>query len=258
MQSEEGQTTKPRQRKLVSKKERHNARHTLTDNGLSMTQEAYCRARAMGMTPKEACVAAGTGVHQKTAQSWERENVAIQSRIQELTSMASKNAILKTGLDRQWVISRLMTVADRCMQNEEVLDKRGDPTGEYRFDSIGATRALELLGKTLNMFDGGKNPLDEAYDHLSDDDLARIAEDLARKTGLLADLARAQQEAGPKQALTLHALPQAAGVPREGGDAPRETVPSGEPAWQDVEFSVRDSDPSDGAVPGVVDGETME
>lgn len=223
-------------------------------SGLTIQQEAYCRARAMGMTQKEAAVAVGDGVTPKTAFRWEREIELVRKRIQELTSMASKNAIIKTGLDRQWVISRLMTVADRCMQAEEVKDKKGDPTGEYRFDSIGATRALELLGKTLNMFDGAKNPMDDAYDQLSDDDLARIAEGLARKTGLLASLTRDQPTAGAEQAAAVRAVSEAARIPRKRRDAPRETVPSGEPAWQDVEFSVRDSDSPDGDVPELVDG----
>lgn len=219
---------------------------TFTEEGLTLTQEAYCRARAMGMTMREARVACGSEVSEKTLKRWERENPQISARIQELSKMASKNAILKTGLDRQWVISRLMTVADRCMQAEEVTDKKGTPTGEYKFDSIGATRALELLGKTLNMFDGGKNALDDAYEHLSDDDLARIAEELAAKTGVLARIARDQQAAGAGQTLEIQALREAEVVSLEGEDASGEIVPSGEPAWEDLELGVRDGLPPDG------------
>lgn len=38
------------------------------------------------------------------------------------------------------------------MTAEPVLDREGEPTGEYRFDSSGAARGLELLGKHLQMF----------------------------------------------------------------------------------------------------------
>ncbi len=55
-----------------------------------------------------------------------------------------------------------MTVAGRCMQTEPVLDRKGQqvvvetPDGgtalAYEFNSAGANRALELLGKEVGMF----------------------------------------------------------------------------------------------------------
>jgi len=50
------------------------------------------------------------------------------------------------------VLKDLREVADRCRKGIPVLDKDGNPTGEWRFDSAGATRALELIGKHLGMF----------------------------------------------------------------------------------------------------------
>lgn len=38
------------------------------------------------------------------------------------------------------------------MQAEPVLDSRGKPTGEYRYDGSVANKALELLGKHLGLF----------------------------------------------------------------------------------------------------------
>src|ERR1035437_5869658 len=46
------------------------------------------------------------------------------------------------------------------MQAEEVVDKKGKPTGKYTFNATGANRALELLGKKLGMFvDRGETPV---------------------------------------------------------------------------------------------------
>lgn len=59
----------------------------------------------------------------------------------------------KTLLTAEWVETRLMQIAERCMQAEPVVDKEGNPTGEYRFDSSGANRALELLGRRLRLWD---------------------------------------------------------------------------------------------------------
>ncbi len=50
------------------------------------------------------------------------------------------------------IIRKLKIVVDRCMQEIEVRDKKGNPTGEWQFDSAGANRSLELLGKHLAMF----------------------------------------------------------------------------------------------------------
>lgn len=55
-------------------------------------------------------------------------------------------------LDADWVLMNLKEVVKRCMQSEPVLDGAGQPTGEYRFDSRGATRGLELIGKHIGMF----------------------------------------------------------------------------------------------------------
>jgi hypothetical protein len=56
-----------------------------------------------------------------------------------------------------------MSVAERCLQNEPVSDRDGNPiyvdtpTGKraaaYAFDPTGATRALELIGRHLGLFE---------------------------------------------------------------------------------------------------------
>src|SRR5262249_36874925 len=41
---------------------------------------------------------------------------------------------------------------ERSMQIRPILDAKGEPTGEYRWDGSVANKALELLGKELGMF----------------------------------------------------------------------------------------------------------
>jgi hypothetical protein len=38
------------------------------------------------------------------------------------------------------------------MQAEAITDREGNPTGEWRFDSAGANKAVESIGKYLGMF----------------------------------------------------------------------------------------------------------
>ena len=154
--------------------------------GLTPQQEAYARARAMGMSAQEAIDSSQAGVGLSTAYKWDR-TPEIANRIAELSAIASKNAIIKTGLDRQWVIERLMSVVERCMQAEPVMEKRGNEwveTGEYKFDSMGATRSLHLLGSELGMFKPQEQKPGDEYANLSDDDLTRIAGELAQQLGM--------------------------------------------------------------------------
>lgn len=156
-----------------------------TAQRLTVTQEAYCRSRAMGMTYEEACVAIGNVITPKTAQGWEKNNDILRARIEELTALCTRNAIIKTGLDREWVIKRLMSVVERCMQAEPVVDKNGEQTGEYKFDAPGANQALRMLGDTLGMFKPQEKKPEDDYAQLTDADIARIASELAAQTGLL-------------------------------------------------------------------------
>lgn len=58
----------------------------------------------------------------------------------------------KVGISTEYVLQGLKEVSERCRQAEQVLDREGNPTGEYKFDSSGANKSLELLGKHLKIF----------------------------------------------------------------------------------------------------------
>lgn len=177
------------------------------DSGLTPQQEAYCRGRSLGMSKKEAMSMAGLELNSAN-RTWDKMP-AVQKRIQELSEIVTENSIIKNGLDRGWVISRLMTVAERCMQAEPVMDRKGEPTGEYTFDSSGANRALELLGKTMRMFEAKEATKNDEYANLSDDEIARIAAELATQTGLAGYIGGAETTAGSQQVIEVQALPKA-------------------------------------------------
>ncbi len=58
----------------------------------------------------------------------------------------------KADITAEYILTSLKAIAERCRQAEPILDREGNPTGEYRFDSSGANKALELLGKHLKLF----------------------------------------------------------------------------------------------------------
>lgn len=57
----------------------------------------------------------------------------------------------KAQIDAQWVLEQAVKVHERCMQAEPVIDKEGGPTGEYKFEHSGANKALEIIGKHVNV-----------------------------------------------------------------------------------------------------------
>jgi len=80
---------------------------------------------------------------------------AIQEKMAELAQ--------KTELKAEWVLNELMDISQKCQQKtpvmvfspetrrkEHLLNESGE--GVWEFDSTGANRALELLGKHLNLF----------------------------------------------------------------------------------------------------------
>lgn len=96
------------------------------------------------------------GYSDKTAYSQGQrllKHVEVRAYIDEKQQVRAK----KMGLDADWVLKRLQAISDRCMTAEPVLEwdpesKSMKETGEYKFDSNGANRSTELIGKHLGMF----------------------------------------------------------------------------------------------------------
>lgn len=96
------------------------------------------------------------GYSEKTAQeqgSRLLSNVMVSAYIKERQQELSK----KTELSQEWVLEKLKECVSKSMQEEEIKkwdyeDRCMVGTGEYIYDSRGATRALELIGKHLGMF----------------------------------------------------------------------------------------------------------
>jgi phage terminase small subunit len=71
-------------------------------------------------------------------------------------------------VNQEWVMQRLQTTAERCLQEISYI-RKGEHAGQFKFDSAGALKALELIGKTFKMFTdkidlGGTLGVDEYKD----------------------------------------------------------------------------------------------
>jgi phage terminase small subunit len=97
-------------------------------------------------------------------------NVSIQQRLSELKAERNK----RVNIDADWVLMAAKKVYDRCMQEEPITDRQGNPVlcktaagdvaAAYSFDASGANKALDTIGKHVNV-----NAFKTAIDHTSSD-----------------------------------------------------------------------------------------
>lgn len=99
---------------------------------------------------KESAIYAGFAENSakvQASQLLQRED--IQEYLQKLRAEYSE----KSGITKEWIIERFKLISERCVQAEPVYDSKGEPTGEYRFDSSGANNATAHLGKIIGVFE---------------------------------------------------------------------------------------------------------
>lgn len=112
-------------------------------------QKKFCREYLKDFNATKAYVRAGYSKNGARQSAYRMlTNAYIQAY---LTGLIQKQAE-EDKITVSEIIQDLKLLKDRCMQEIEVRDKEGEPTGEWRFDSAGANRSLELLGKYLGMF----------------------------------------------------------------------------------------------------------
>lgn len=118
----------------------------------------------MALTPKQALfvkeylvdlngtqAAIRAGYSEKTARQIADENLSkpdIQAAVQQAMDRRSK----KVEITAEYVLTTIKNTIERCAQAEPVLDREGNPTGEYKFDATAVLKGAELLGKHLKLF----------------------------------------------------------------------------------------------------------
>lgn len=99
---------------------------------------------------KESAIYAGFSEDTAKQKAWtllQRDD--IQDYLQELRNEYSE----KSGINKEWILERFKHISDSCVQAVAVYDSNGIATGEYKFDSSGANKATEMLGKIIGVFE---------------------------------------------------------------------------------------------------------
>lgn len=116
-------------------------------NKLNAKQEMFCLEYIKDFNATQAAIRAGYS--KKTAGS-QAHDLLKKPEIQEKLAEAIKERSEKTKIDAQWVLTQAVKVHERCMQSEPVM-VNGEPTGEYKFEHAGANKALEIIGKHVDV-----------------------------------------------------------------------------------------------------------
>ncbi|OGT57524.1 MAG: hypothetical protein A3E01_08275 [Gammaproteobacteria bacterium RIFCSPHIGHO2_12_FULL_63_22] len=178
------------------------------EHGLTWQQESFAQLLASGRSQADAYRSAYPG-----SQEWKPETLhpaasklsadyKVATRVKTLRAIITQQAIDEASTDKAWVMRRLKTVAERCLQAAPVLDKKGNPVltatehggvvPAFEFNSMGANRSLELIGKENGMFIDRKEVGEPgAFDRMTDDELRRTIDEadavIARARGKARD-----------------------------------------------------------------------
>lgn len=121
---------------------------------LTAKQDMFCLEYLLDLNATQAAIRAGYAPDSAHAEgSRLLANVKVRSRVRELMD-ARRGQVL---VDANFVVDNLIEVSRRCMTAKPVLEWDYEAgmykeTGEYEFDSSGANKSLELIGKHLGMF----------------------------------------------------------------------------------------------------------
>jgi len=116
--------------------------------------ELFSREYVIDYNGTQAAIRAGYSKKTAHVQASELlKNPKVLARIKEL----QKEQTERLAITADWVVHQLVDVVKKSKEPEPVM--KWDPdhkklveSGEYTFDSKGATKALELLGKHLGMY----------------------------------------------------------------------------------------------------------
>lgn len=115
---------------------------------LTKKQKLFVCEYLVDLNATQAAIRAGYS--EKTAKVIGYENLT-KPDIAEAINQATEKRQEKAGIDAEWVLNQQVRVFNRCMQDEVVRDKEGEELGQYKFEHTGANKALENIGKHVNV-----------------------------------------------------------------------------------------------------------
>lgn len=118
-------------------------------------QQRFVEEYLIDLNATQAAIRAGYSAD--TARQMGSENLSKPDIADAISAAAAKRAE-KVGIDADYVLRQAVKLHERCMQEvSPITDRKGDPVRDeagnplFEFDSLGASKALELVGKHVSI-----------------------------------------------------------------------------------------------------------
>lgn len=134
----------------------------MAETALTFKEERFCLEYIIDYNQTAAAIRAGYAEKSAAKTGCKlMKRPEIRAYIRQLQKEQAERLMLTSD----HVLLELWDVYQKCMQAVPVnewnySEHRMEPTGEYQFDSKGATKALEMIGKHLGMFAENKGDPD--------------------------------------------------------------------------------------------------
>jgi phage terminase small subunit len=123
------------------------------DVKLTEKQKRFADEYLIDLNATKAAIRAGYS--EKTANE-QGNRLLVNVSVKDYIQHRMKDREKRTEITQDWVLNTLKEIAERCMEKVPVMEKDSNgnlvPSGQWKFDSAGANRAVELVGKHFKMF----------------------------------------------------------------------------------------------------------
>ena len=117
---------------------------------LNEKQKQFCEEYIIDLNGTQAAIRAGYS--EKTANRIASELLS-KLDIQEYICVLKNERSERVKYSQDELMRDILEVKNRCMQANPVLDKEGNETGVWKFDSNGANKALDMLAKHVGFYE---------------------------------------------------------------------------------------------------------
>ena len=117
---------------------------------LNEKQKQFCEEYIIDLNGTQAAIRAGYS--EKTANRIASELLS-KLDIQEYICKLKNKRSERVKYSQDELMRDILEVKNRCLQANPVLDKEGNETGIWKFDSNGANKALDMLAKHVGFYE---------------------------------------------------------------------------------------------------------
>ena len=117
---------------------------------LNEKQKQFCEEYIIDLNGTQAAIRAGYS--KKTARAIANE-LLTKLDIQEYICKLKNKRSERVKYSQDELMRDILEVKNRCLQANPVLDKEGNETGIWKFDSNGANKALDMLAKHVGFYE---------------------------------------------------------------------------------------------------------